>query len=377
VLEGNAAKVRVEDGAKAQFNLFAGVQAGILLTGALNWAPPKEIAALRTAPSSGMANSVNSTKASQWSSLARLTAGFTAAYGLGASADIGISLHEGRFIMRFKASVIVGAGAGGEFQFEVGYDGVTDLINLLRREMHKNQDKSLIFVTDDAANYIDKLNFLGAAGMEVAIFYMQGVDMVMSLYEALTGGGRGAIIAHTVMTYRNQNELEQWFLNATPNALGPMLMTLTSAAESFNITGVSADSASREKKYTYDRSQSHLIQQQAVERILGWILNNAKKTNTLKQAQAQFEEACISMNRFGTKGLDKGQIYCEQRLAMDNFMSEAILRLVDQRNDQMRARYKKHVEELGARLDGFCQRFTHYGRTYLPGGRATYNGPEE
>lgn len=377
VLEGNAAKVRVEDGAKAQFNLFAGVQAGILLTGALNWAPPKEIAALRTAPSPGMANSVNSTKASQWSSLARLTAGFTAAYGLGASADIGISLHEGRFIMRFKASVIVGAGAGGEFQFEVGYDGVIDLINLLRREMHKNQDKSLIFVTDDAANYIDKLNFLGAAGMEVAIFYMQGVDMVMSLYEALTGGGRGAIIAHTIMTYRNQNELEQWFLNATPNALGPMLMTLTSAAESSNITDVSADSASREKKYTYDRSQTHLIQQQAVERILGWILSNAKKTNTLTQAQAQFEEACISMNRFGTKDLDKGQIYCEQRLAMDNFMSEAILRLVDQRNDQMRARYKKHVEELGARLDGFCQRFTHYGRTYLPGGRATYNGPEK
>lgn len=153
--------MRVEDGAKAQFNLFAGVQAGILLTGALNWAPPKDIAALRTAPSPGMANTVNSTKASQWASLARLTAGFTAAYGLGANADIGISLHEGRFIMRFKASVIVGTGAGGEFQFEVGYDGVTDLINLLRREMHKNQDKSLIFVTDEAANYIDKLNFPG------------------------------------------------------------------------------------------------------------------------------------------------------------------------------------------------------------------------
>ncbi len=377
VLAGDAAKVRVEDGAKAQFNLFAGVQAGILLTGALNWAPPKDIAVLRTAPSPGMANTVNNAKASQWASLARLTAGFTAAYGLGTTADIGISLHEGRFIMRFKASVIVGAGVGGEFQFEVGYDGVTDLINLLRREMHKNQDKSLIFVTDEAADYIDKLNFLGAAGMEVAMTYMQGVDMVMSLYEALTGGGRGAIIAHTIMNYHNQAELDQWILAATPGALGPMLMTLISAPEKFKISEYGAPSASSkatEKSYTKDQCQ--LLQQQAVERILGLIVRQAEKQGTITLAQAQFEEACMSMNRFGTKAADEAeQLYCENRLHMDNFMSEAILRLHDDANDEMRARYKAHVNLLGANLDGFCHRTRYYGQTFVPGGKAKYVPP--
>jgi len=378
VLEGNAAKVRVEDGAKAKFNLFAGVQAGILLTGALNWAPPKDIAALRTAPTPGMGNSVNSTKASQWSSLAKLTAGFTAAYGLGTNADIGISLHEGRFIMRFKASLIVGAGAGGEFQFEVGYDGVTDLINLVRREIHKNQDKTLIFVTDDAADYIDKLNFLGAAGMEVAMFYMQGVDMVMSLYEALTGGGRGATIAHTIMNYRNQTELEQWILAATPGALGPMLMTLTSEASSFKIREYGmqeTDIKPAEKEYS--KAQCHLIQQQAIERILGLIVRQAETQGTIPLAQAQFEEACMSMNRFGTKDAsDPEQTYCENRLGIDNFMSEAVLRLVSVDNDRMRSRYKKHVEVLGARLDGYCKRIKYYGNTFLPSGQATYVGPK-
>jgi len=374
VLEGDAAKVRVEDGAKAQFNLFAGVQAGILLTGALNWAPPKDIAALRAAPTPGMSNSVNSTKASQWSSLARLTAGFTAAYGLGANADIGISLHEGRFIMRFKASLIVGTGAGGEFQFEVGYDGVTDLINLLRREMHKNQDKSLIFVTDDAADYIDKLNFLGAAGMEVAMSYMQGVDMVMSLYEALTGGGRGGTVAHTIMTYRNQAELEEWFIAATPGALGPMLMTLTSAAEAFKIPLKLSDS-SQASEYSHD--QAHLLQQKAIERILGWILKRAEKDGTISKAKSQFEEACMCMNRFGTKEQNQNQKYCENRLHMDNFMSEAVMRLQDRTSDDTRARYKAHVKTLGERLDGYCSRITHYGRTYLPGGKATYTGPDD
>lgn len=370
VLEGNAAKVRVEDGAKAQFNLFAGVQAGILLTGALNWAPPKEIAALRTAPSPGMANSVNSTKASQWSSLARLTAGFTAAYGLGANADVGISLHEGRFIMRFKASVIVGAGAGGEFQFEVGYDGVTDLINLVRREIHKNQDKSLVFVTDEAADYIDKLNFLGTAGMEVAMTYMQGVDMVMSLYEALTGGGRGAIIAHTIMNYNNPRELEQWILGATPGALGPMFMTLISAAEEFKIDEFSGSGA---KSKTYSKEQCQLLQQQAIERVLGLIVRQAEKQGTISLAQAQFEEACMSMNRFGTKAAAGAeQSYCENRLRMDNFMSEAVLRLQGDENDEMRLRYKSHVKLLGSNLDGSCHRVQYYGNTFVPGGKATY-----
>ena len=376
VLEGNAAKVRVEDGAKAQFNLFAGVQAGILLTGALNWAPPKEIAALRTAPTPGMGNSVNSTKASEWSSLARLTAGFTAAYGLGTSADIGVSLHEGRFIMRFKASLIVGAGAGGEFQFEVGYDGVTDLINLLRREMHKNQDKSLMFVTDDAADYIDKLNFLGAAGMEVAMAYMQGIDVVMSLYEALTGGGRGAIIAHTIMTYRNQAELDQWILTATPGALGPMLMTLIKPPEEFKIAEYgTVGSGSKPVEKTYSKDQCHLFQQQAIERILNLIVRQAQLQGTIPLAQAQFEEACMSMNRFGTKEVSQSeQTYCENRLHLDNFMSEAVLRLHDDQNDEMRSRYKTHVSLLGSRLDGSCRRVQYYGTTFVPGGRATYVG---
>jgi hypothetical protein len=373
VLEGNAAKVRVEDGAKAQFNLFAGVQAGILLTGALNWAPPKEIAALRTAPTPGMGNSVNSTKASEWSSLARLTAGFTAAYGLGTSADIGISLHEGRFIMRFKASVIVGAGAGGEFQFEVGYDGVTDLINLLRREMHKNQDKSLMFVTDDAADYIDKLNFLGAAGMEVAMAYMQGIDVVMSLYEALTKGGRGGTVAHTIMTTRNQTELEQWFVSATPGALGPMLMTLTSSASAFKIP-VKLSESSQETEYSHD--QAYLLQQKAVERVLGWIVKNAEKDCTLPRAKSQFEEACMCMNKFGIKEKNFSQAYCENRLQMDNFMAEAVMRIQDRSSDDVRYRYKSHVKTLGERLDGYCSRVQFHGRNYLPGGKATYIGPD-
>lgn len=243
--------------------------------------------------------------------------------------------------------------------------------------MHKNQDKSLIFVTDDAADYIDKLNFLGAAGMEVAMVYMVGIDLVMSLYEALTGGGRGGAIAHTIMTYRNQAELEQWIVTATPGALGPMLMTLTSAASSFKIEmGTSPSGMAQNQANEYSHDQSQMLQQKAIERILGWIVNRAKQDGSMPKAQSQFEEACMSMNRFGTKEVNYNQYYCENRLRLDNFMAEAVMRLQDRTADEVRARYKSYASLLGQRLDGYCTRITHYGRTYLPGGHASYTGPD-
>ncbi|MGN7738437.1 hypothetical protein ACTJKT_00365 [Pseudomonas sp. 22526] len=368
--------LKVEDGAKAEFSLFAGVQAGVLLTGALNWAPPQQVVLLRTAPTPGMAGKDNANKASQWFSLARLTAGFTGSLGAGANADVTISLHEGRFIMRLKASLIVGAGGGGEFEFEVGYDGVTELINLIRREMHKNQGKRLIFVTGEASEFIDKLNFIGTAGMNVAMVYMMGWDMAISLYKSLTGGGRGALIAHAIMNYPKPEELRQWFINATPQALGPMLMTLTSAAKSFETTEYDDKDASSSKK-EYSKDECHFLQQQAIEQILGWILVEAKQKNTINLVQTQFEESCMSMNESGVKPIEGAeQAYCEKRLRMDNFMSEAVQRLTDPKSDQVRSLYRTHIKTLGARLDGTCVRTTYYGRDFLPRGAVKHTVSE-
>jgi hypothetical protein len=56
-LTGKAANVQVDQGIKATFNLFASAQVGIVLTGAMNWAPPKDLATLLTAPTNGVDSS--------------------------------------------------------------------------------------------------------------------------------------------------------------------------------------------------------------------------------------------------------------------------------------------------------------------------------
>ena len=227
--EGPAA--RLDDGLRAQFNLFAGVQAGIKIDGALNWAPPKELAILRAAPISDNASEKTAeaeAASHEWLALARLRVSLTAAAGVGSNGGISMPLSKGRFELRLKAALIAGPGADGSFAFEVGYEGVEQLINLFRRELHRNQRKPLKWVEPNAASYMSKFNLFGGVGFDVRMIYLMGVDTVMSMYETLTSVGRGGHIAYMILEHEYPAGLEQWFIEAIPSALGPMLMTLIS-----------------------------------------------------------------------------------------------------------------------------------------------------
>lgn len=364
--------LQIQDGAKAAFNLFAGLQTGIMVTGALNWAPPSEVALLTKAPVAGKAAGM---KANEWFSLARLTVELNAAAGLGARAEASISLHEGRLILVLKAALIAGPGVGGSFKFEVGYDAVTELLNMFRRELYKNNQNPIFIIEDETYAYLSKMNSLAISGFDVGMIYLMGVDAVMSLYESLTSTGKGGLIADTIMFYDQQEEIEEWCVNAIPGALGPLLLTLISPPDEFTVNASSTSNTSVKKERKYNADEAHLIQQRAVEKILGWIVNNAEKQSSLDKAQSQFEEICMCMNRFGLKPANADQKYCENRMELDNFMSEAVLRLGQRDSDVMRGRYSSHVKLLGEKRDRYCQRSQYHGRTYIPSGKATYVGP--
>ncbi|VXB06127.1 conserved hypothetical protein [Pseudomonas sp. 8AS] len=372
-----SAPVQLEDGASASFKLFAGVQAGIEVTGQLNWLPPKGLVSTRL--------QVGETKKTEekWLNLAHLTAEISAAVGLGIDSEVSLSLDQGRFILRLKASLIAGPGASGSFAFALGYEAIGELLDVLRRELRKNMYHPLKWVDGSAFDLLSKLNIFGALGMDVGMIYtlsLTTVDAVADLYEALTAGGNGGPVANTIMTYRKPAELERWFIDALPESLGPMLMTLISPAEAFEIKANDiVDGRSHEDIKTYSEVECWLLQQQAIERILGWIVQNAQRNSTIHAAQRQFEETCTRMNRFGSKPPKPGQAYCENRMRMDHFMEVKVMSIGQDanRNERMRASYREHVSALGQLKDGFCQVTNHYGITYMPGGHATYNGPGE
>ncbi|MDD2048586.1 LysM peptidoglycan-binding domain-containing protein [Pseudomonas putida] len=371
VLTGKAANVQIDDGATAAFNLFAGVQAGIRLTGALNWAPPKDLVALRSV-------SLQSPPSSRWLSLARLEGEVAAAAGVGAAAAFTLSTDKGRLILRLKAALIFGPGAKGTFAFEVGYDAVYELLNLFRRELHKNHGQPLDWVDGSAMDLFSKMNLLGMAGLDPGMLYLMGFDKIAELCEALTSAGKGGPIAHTIMNYDNPSELEQWTVDAIPEALGPMLMTLISEAKAFDVVSYEIDLITDvwiEVKTHYTEPQAWMLQQKAVNRLLNWIVSNAQEKGTLDSAQLQFEEACMRMSRFGARSETPGQSYCTNRLEMDNFMAEGVERLHERRGDAVRAEYRTNSAMLGASKDNYCERRQYYGRDYIPSGFATYIGP--
>ncbi|SEK81149.1 LysM domain-containing protein [Pseudomonas sp. NFIX51] len=378
VLTGRKAKVQIENGAKANFNLFAGVQAAIELTGALNWSPPKALAALRTPPATGINSSKEATAASQWLTLAKLNGSVGVAAGVGFKGDAQISLDKGRFILNLKAAVVLGPGASGAFKLEVGYEAVVEIVNLYRRELYKTQGAQISWIDPKAAEQASMLNVLGAAGLDVALVYMMGLEVILSLYDAMTSGGKGGPIADAIIEYQNQEELEKWFIEATPAALGPILMTLTSEPEKFSIVTPEADDTGNvtTKTRTYTKELSHATQQKAVERILSWIVKNSKKNGKIALAQKQFEDACRCMNKFGTMPKDIGQKYCENRHKLDVFMSDPVLRMSDRSTDLSRERYKEAVSLLGARLNGSCK-VTVSHRAYVPMTTVKYIGAKE
>lgn len=354
VLSGRAANVQIENGVKASFNIFGGLQAAIELTGALNWAPPKELVALRTAPTMGITSAKDAKKVDPWLTLAKLSGSVGVALGAGFQGTAQISLDKGRFILNLKAAVVLGPGANGSFKFEIGYEAVVDIINLYRKELHKTKGRKVEWMDPEASEYASALNALGAAGLNVAMAYMMRWDVVMSLYEALTRNGKGGPIADAIMYYGDKESLEQWCIDAIPDCLGPLLRTLISTPEAFTITtAASGNNEKTNETRTYNQAEAHVLQQKAIERILDWIVSNAKKTNTIDKAQSQFELTCMSMNEFGTR--DAKVTYCENRVLLDSFMAEGVRALFDETSNAARRYYKSHVKLLGANLDGFCQ----------------------
>jgi murein DD-endopeptidase MepM/ murein hydrolase activator NlpD len=373
---GRFAKVQIENGAKASFNVFGGLQAAIELTGALNWAPPKELVALRTAPTMGIGSDKDAKKANPWLTLAKLSGSVGVALGAGFQGTAQVSLDKGRFILNLKAAVVLGPGANGSFKFEVGYEAVVDLINLYRKELHKAKGRKVEWMEPEAGKFASALNALGAAGLSVEMSYLMGWNLVMDLYDAMTSGGKGGPIAHAIVEYQNPEELKAWVVEATPAALGPILMTLISTPADFSIntnTKVS-DTSPTFSKQTYPKDKAHLTQQVAIGIIIDHIVTNAKEKNALEEAQKQFELACASMNKFGIEPVDIGQKYCENRHLLDTFMSDPVLSFTDPRGNKSRARYKENSKILGQRIDETCK-IVMGENSYIPSTSVKYLPP--
>ena len=319
-------------GELGKFNLFVGAQAGCKLSGQLYWYPPASVLPPAPVPHRSPNN--------PWLPLAKLDIEVAAGVGAGLSGELKLQLHKGRFIFSIQRSLIWGVGLKGYMSFEIGYECVGQLLELVCREMARNHYKNLEWIDSDALQLVKQLGFLGALNIDVGFLYLRGYMTIKALYQALTDGGRGGQIAYTLKRGKNQKVMHDWVLNLPPQALGPLLMALISTPRAFTIKEEGKDPEH------FHEDQAWLLQQQAIHQCLIWISHKP-------DAQRQFEDALICMNRDGVRPEQAGRTYCENRLRLDLFMAERVLEL-ERGNASMRAQYRECVARLGRRLDGYC-----------------------
>ncbi|VVP17332.1 hypothetical protein PS732_03690 [Pseudomonas fluorescens] len=345
-----------KSGDLAKYEIFAGAQAGCKVTGKLFWCPPPSVLPPAPVPNRVLAN--------QWRPLAKLEVEMAVALGAGISGDMHLRMQNGHLLLSIKGSLVWGAGVKGYLTFEVGYDSIVALTELVRQEMAANQYKDLDWVDGEAMDYLQKLSFLGATGIDVAFAYVRGYAIVKGLFDALTEGGRGGQIAYSIGRIENRQDMQDWVCNLQPQALGPLLLALNAGPKAFTVEEDGKEDQS------FNGDHAYLIQQQAIERCLGWI-------SSKPGANQQFEEAIICMNRDGARPQQAGLAYCKNKAKLDLFMSERVLGLTEI-NNIMRARYKDRVLKLGANLNNYCGYSTVYeGPAFAPtqGLKVTYRGP--
>lgn len=335
--------------ASGKLELFAGVQAGFQFSGELSWAPPKALTQLHAAPVPGQLQDDG------WCTLAGLGASLSGGAGVGLKGDFSLDLENKQLVLRMKASVFAGPGVDGEFNFVVGYQAIGWLLHLFSTELNKNQYRPLRWVTPEAFDYLYGLNAMAVVGINIQTLFLAGYDVSMRTYQALTAGRRAGPVAFTIMRYERPDELRQWAVNVIPEALGALLHTLLAEPQAFTITKTvtKGDGLVDTQKEPFDATQANLLQQQAIEQLLRWVVNAATNSIRLAAARRQFEEAVTRMKTGKAKPAKGVQAYCENLKRMDDFMAVRVEGLRGA-NNLMRARYKEHVKLLGAHLEGVC-----------------------
>ena len=178
--------VRHNDLLGIDFNLFAGAQAGIKISGALLWRPPCDLLTLRRPLRK------KTIEDDGWLELATLGIDAGAASDVGGNAGLQLSLQNGYVILRINAAVIAGPGVPGTINFVVGYKAIVQILNIFNKALVESNYKEVTWVDPEAFAYLGKLQRLSALGVDVEWLFGRGGDVVSRMYEAVELGPQKA-----------------------------------------------------------------------------------------------------------------------------------------------------------------------------------------
>jgi len=123
--------------------IFAGIEIGIGVTGAIQWDNPEK-------------SSINNERI--WDNFVTVNYGVTGSLGVGIEGEIKVECINGKLIFRAKTSVVLGAGCGGLLSGTIDAKTIFSFIQFVYHKLKDTNFGYLIFIETEAFNYLTKLH---------------------------------------------------------------------------------------------------------------------------------------------------------------------------------------------------------------------------
>lgn len=304
---------------------FAGATLGVQTSCALRWKPPIDLTRQlpQLADRDWLSLSTQRNDLEAWRSLGKAILGLEVNGGIGGEATLRLGLHQGKFIAYVRAKLVAGIGAGGQLAIELDPRQLNLWMMMLSQALRDNNFSHVDWVDADAFEGLSQLSYLATTTLlDVGLLAARGIDGIKRLYELMTQSDRAALIAYAIVDASNNTktgpELSTWVQHLPPEALGPLLNTLTTSPGWFNHP---VDPNGDE----IDRGRAIDLQQIAIAQCLEWLEQGYLDNRYSREAAEHlFERAVARMSQAGQLDSYSSWVeaYCHNREELDEFMQQ-------------------------------------------------------
>jgi len=340
-------------GLEAQIDAFAGTGLAAHNHCRLLWQPPKGLLArlpryqaIERNYRGGQAHR----EAGQWKTLTTAEINPEVRAGVGGGAAFRIGLDNGRFVLHASLRLVLGIGGGGSVRLTLDTRHLDLWLTMLHQALVDVGYERVDWIDEDAFEQMSMLAYLSAVTLvDASLFLLRTTYSIRQWFERFTRRrDMASRIAYTLVNDPQRAAIAAWVRQLPPEALGPLLYTLTSEPRAFSVGDED-----------YSPEQALAFHQQAILNCLQWIASGVGEgvygpkrifsADDPNPAQKLFEKAVIRMGRDGRPTSESNaEAYAENRERLDSFMSRGGSRF---EQSDMQSKYRQRAGWLSRHIE--------------------------
>ncbi|WP_447926897.1 hypothetical protein [Vreelandella sp. EE27] len=308
------------DAEVAKVKVFGGASLGMKLNSRLRWKPPEDLTRQlpQLADRDWLSLAVQGSSFDKWQTLGTVVVGGDVNAGYGGELGMRLGIKNGKFVAYFRAQVVIGLGAKGQLGVELDLKQLNIWFMMLSQALRDNDYGFVEWIDKEAFDLYRKLAYVGTTTLlDIGLLAARDFDTVNRLYDLMTQGDRAGLIADALVdtagNLKLERELATWVQHLPPEALGPLLYTLTTSPSVWG--------------YFSGRRGAAIDQQQrAIAQCLEWLEQGYTADGHFDRETASqlFERSVARMTQTGEVDNYSSWIvaYCANRELLDAFMEQ-------------------------------------------------------